>query len=139
MRRGAPGFREQLGRVELGSERGPETRNAGLGSGSGGGGGRSLPRLDSQACRSPCACAARGMKKRGENFLPPGVQCRGLWRWSEVQEASVTSELGSPGRSMAVPPPPARPRAPSRPGDQDTLEDRFEKFFTFRMKDSSFN
>lgn len=58
-------------------ERGPRTGNTGLGSR--GGGGRSLPRLDSQGCRSPCACAAPREKKRGEkNFLPPGVFARGL-------------------------------------------------------------
>lgn len=58
-------------------ERGPRTGNTGLGSR--GGGGRSLPRLDSQDCRSPCACAAPREKKRGEkNFLPPGVFARGL-------------------------------------------------------------
>ena len=81
-------------------ERGPSTRNAGLGS-RGGGGGRSLPRLDSQGCRSPCACAAPGGKKGGGggNFLPPGVYAQGL-------PGANVAVVGGPGSECDPPPQP---------------------------------
>lgn len=99
-------------------ERGPSTRNAGLGSR--GGGGRSLPRLDSQGCRSPCACAAPRGKK---NFLPPGVYAPGL-PWANVAEVRGAGDEcdppQAPGRwarqhaSLPRPPPLSGPGP--RPG-----------------------
>lgn len=73
-------------------ERGPEPRNAGLGSGSGGGWSWSLPRLDLQACRSPCACAAPGMKKRGKKLPAPGCVMQGMLRGTIAVAGGVGSK-----------------------------------------------
>lgn len=87
-------------------EQGRRTRNAGLGSRGGGGGGWSLPRLDSQGCRSPCACAAPGGKKGGKkNFLPPGVYAPGLPGANVAVIVGAGSECDHP----PTPPPPKLP------------------------------
>lgn len=81
-------------------ERRPRARNAGLGSR--GGGGRSLPRLDSQDCRSPCACAAPGGETGVKTSCPRVCRHRGclgpMSRWSRRPEASVIPGQGSPWR-----------------------------------------
>lgn len=128
MRRGAPGSWRLLGPGRA-WERGPGTRNARLGSGSGG---RSLQRLDSQGCRSPCACAAPEGKKRGEKLPAPGCVCRGLpgdtvavvgdagreWDPRPRQPPTGPGSARAPLRATS----PCAAQGPGRAGGQETVE-----------------
>lgn len=111
-------------------ERGPRTRNAGLRSRGGGGGGRSLPRLDSLGCRSPCACAAPWGEEGGKKTSCPRVCMRGgcpdpmsRWWWGATGgecDPRPRHPLVGPGSARSSPGHlPGAAQGPRRAGGQE--------------------